>query len=45
MVAAWRRPEATHAPVDAVPTALFLLCFFESDGGYAAEVMDLTFLF
>jgi hypothetical protein len=42
MVAAWRRPEATHAPVGAVPTALFLLCFFsDSDGGYAAEVIDL----
>jgi hypothetical protein len=53
MVAARRRPVATHAPVGAAPTALIFLfyffeCdgglfyFFECDGGSAAEVSDLS---
>jgi hypothetical protein len=43
MVAARRRPVATHAPVGAVPTALFLPFFYsECDGGSAAEVSDLS---
>jgi hypothetical protein len=42
MVAARRRPVATHAPVGAVPTALFLFFYSECDGGSAAEVSDLS---
>jgi hypothetical protein len=41
MVAARRRPVATHAPVGAVPTALFFF-YSECDGGSAAEVSDLS---
>jgi hypothetical protein len=43
MVAARRRPVATHAPIGAIPTTLFLSFFYsECDGGSAAEVSDLS---
>jgi hypothetical protein len=42
MVAARRRLVATHAPVGAIPAALFLFFCAECDDGSAAEVIDLS---
>jgi hypothetical protein len=42
-VAARRLPEATHAPVGAVSTAMSDFFYSDgSDGSYAAEVNDLS---